>query len=345
MFGPRVAASTAKGPSARLRSPAHRSRSSGRPPGRSPGPAPAGRRRRRHRPGGRRAPLATGAARPGSRRQAGGRRRPGRRGTARAVAQPRAASSGGVGSSAAGRSRERSGPFCFPCFSGVAAPWHHRVGRGGPECRGLRGPLPRRTAPPRARRRAWAAGSPPPAARVPGRAPPRRAGCAPNRRPVRRSGSVRVTPAEVSARRRLPTVCSTAGRTMSSNSARVSRTAVATPGSATSTSVSLSVDSASLAAVHSRRSRAKAATIAGSSGSSSAAPPRPARTWRNTPSSKSTPPSRSMPSGAPKARTPSRYGAAPPCRTCPRPGRRPAGRRRRPRARWRRSERPPRLVR
>ena len=72
----------------------------------------------------------------------------------------------------------------------------------------------------------------------------------------RRDGSTR---ADVAAPGASPaTVSASAGRIIVSNSARVSRTVVLSPGSATGTRVSTSVDSASLASTQSRRSRASA---------------------------------------------------------------------------------------
>jgi hypothetical protein len=109
-----------------------------------------------------------------------------------------------------------------------------------------------------------------------------------------------VTPAVRMARRRATIVSEIAGRIIASNSARVSLTSVCRPGSSTGIDTSVSDESASLASMHSWRSRATAAWAVGSSGSrrSSASPTAP-RTWENTASSKSMPPRRSMPSGEP----------------------------------------------
>ena len=74
--------------------------------------------------------------------------------------------------------------------------------------------------------------------------------------------------ADRSARPIAATVSVSAGRIISSNSARVTRTVVFSPGSATGTRVSTSVDRASLASTQSRRSRARPTVTAGSSGSS-----------------------------------------------------------------------------
>ncbi len=114
------------------------------------------------------------------------------------------------------------------------------------------------------------------------------------------------TPADRMARRRATIVSAIAGRIIASNSDRVSRTSVCSPGSSTGIDTSVSDDSASLASMHSWRSRATAAWAAGSSGSSrSSASPTAWRTWANTASSKSMPPSRSMPSGDPMISKPS----------------------------------------
>ena len=102
------------------------------------------------------------------------------------------------------------------------------------------------------------------------------------------------------ARRSASTVSAIAGRIMSSNSVRHSRTMVCRPGSRTGIITSVSADRVSLAAVHSRRSPATAVCTAGSSGSRrSQASPSAARTCAKTASSKSTPPRRSMPVGRP----------------------------------------------
>ena len=116
-----------------------------------------------------------------------------------------------------------------------------------------------------------------------------------------------------------------------SNSARVTRTVVLSPGRATGTRVSTSVERASLASTQSRRSRASPTVTAGSSGSSAAAPvAERAETCRSTASSKSTPPRCSTPSGCRGCGTRSRSS--------------PARRRRRSRRRGRR-RRPGRPVR
>ena len=113
------------------------------------------------------------------------------------------------------------------------------------------------------------------------------------------------TPAESSTRRVADTVSPIAGRSMSSNSPRVSRTEVVIPGSATGTTVSTLNDSTSLASTQSRRSRASPVAVAGSRSSSAATSgPSAARTCRNTASSKSIPPSCSTPSGGPARRNP-----------------------------------------
>ena len=97
-----------------------------------------------------------------------------------------------------------------------------------------------------------------------------------------------------------------AGRTIASYSDRVRRTSVCRPGSSTGIDTSVSLESASLASTHSWRSRATAAWAAGSSGSSSSrAGLMAVATWWNTAWSKSTPPSRSMPSGEPRISQPS----------------------------------------
>ncbi len=75
-------------------------------------------------------------------------------------------------------------------------------------------------------------------------------------------------PAESIARDSESTVSSRAGRIMSSNSLRTSRTWALTPGSSTGMDTSVSEDSASLASMHSRRRRAKPPSTFGSSMSS-----------------------------------------------------------------------------
>ena len=76
-----------------------------------------------------------------------------------------------------------------------------------------------------------------------------------------------VTPAVRMARRRATIVSEIAGRIIASNSARVSLTSVCRPGSSTGIDTSVSDESASLASMHSWRSRATAAWAVGSSGS------------------------------------------------------------------------------
>ena len=101
-------------------------------------------------------------------------------------------------------------------------------------------------------------------------------------------------PATSIARCSVAAVSSTAGRIISSNSARASRTVVSIPGSATGIRTSVSAESASLADAHSRRNRASAGRTAGSAGSmASQRSPSARRTWSNTISSKSSPPSSS----------------------------------------------------
>ncbi len=108
------------------------------------------------------------------------------------------------------------------------------------------------------------------------------------------------TLAERMARRSAVIVSLTAGRTMLSNSLRVRRTSVCRLGSSTGIDTSVSLESASLASMHSWRRRAMAASAEASSGSSwSRASPTASRTWATTASSKSMPPRRSMPSGVP----------------------------------------------
>ena len=72
------------------------------------------------------------------------------------------------------------------------------------------------------------------------------------------------TPDASSTRRIAETVSAIAGRSMSSNSPRVSRTDRVIPGSATGTTVSTLKESTSLASTQSRRSRASAVAVAGS---------------------------------------------------------------------------------
>ena len=113
------------------------------------------------------------------------------------------------------------------------------------------------------------------------------------------------TPAGSSTRRVAATVSAIAGRSMSSNSARLSRTDVLIPGSATGTTVSVLNDSTSLASTQSRRSRASPTVVAGSVSSRFwTSGPSVVRTWRNTASSKSIPPRCSTPSGGPASRNP-----------------------------------------
>ena len=117
--------------------------------------------------------------------------------------------------------------------------------------------------------------------------------------------SAAVTRQESSTRRIADTVSAIAGRSMSSNSPRVSRTEVVIPGSATGTTVSTLNDSTSLASTQSRRNRASPVAVAGSVSSSAAtSSPNVVRTCRNTASSKSIPPRCSTPSGGPSSRNP-----------------------------------------
>ena len=80
------------------------------------------------------------------------------------------------------------------------------------------------------------------------------------------------TPDASSTRRIAETVSAIAGRSMSSNSPRVSRTDRVIPGSATGTTVSTLKESTSLASTQSRRSRASAVAVAGSVSSRAATP-------------------------------------------------------------------------
>ncbi|OLT10156.1 hypothetical protein BJF78_29305 [Pseudonocardia sp. CNS-139] len=116
------------------------------------------------------------------------------------------------------------------------------------------------------------------------------------------------SPAETTAPRSAETVSSTCGRISASNSLRCSRTEPCVDGSRTGIETSVSLLSASLASVHSRRMRATADSTAGSVSSRPAnASGMPSSTCRKTASSKSMPPSRSRPSGRP-----SRVNAGPP---------------------------------
>ena len=114
-----------------------------------------------------------------------------------------------------------------------------------------------------------------------------------------------VMPADATARSSARTVSATRGRTIFSNSSRVSRTSVCTPGSATGIVVSLSFDSASFARRHSTRSRAWPGSVLGSVRSApDTSPPSDRSTWARTAWSKSMPPRRSMPSGMPMSSKP-----------------------------------------
>ena len=96
------------------------------------------------------------------------------------------------------------------------------------------------------------------------------------------------------------------GRIMSSNSSRVTRTSVWSPGRLTAIVASVSDERASFARRHSSRSRAMAASVAGSSGSIVAPLERTVVITRlKSASSKSMPPRRSMPSGRPSCSKPS----------------------------------------
>ena len=108
------------------------------------------------------------------------------------------------------------------------------------------------------------------------------------------------TSAERRTRRMESIVCSRVGRTSSSKSARVRRNVVLVAPMTTGSTVSVSVDSTSLAITQSRRTRSSAATVCGSSMSMPCScGPSDRRTCWNTASSKSTPPRCSMPSGVP----------------------------------------------
>ena len=107
-------------------------------------------------------------------------------------------------------------------------------------------------------------------------------------------------PADRTAVRSAVTVSSTCGRIIDSNSLRCRRTEPRAAGISTGIDTSVSAESASLASVQSRRSRATADRTAGSVSSRSVnAAGMPSRTCSNTTSSKSTPPRRSSPSGRP----------------------------------------------
>ena len=119
---------------------------------------------------------------------------------------------------------------------------------------------------------------------------------------LRSAGSTR---AERSVRVSAPIVDSICARIMSSNSPRVSRTSKCRFGRNTGMAASVSTDSASLAAMQSWRSRASAMPVCGLLRSSSlSAPPELKLMWARMASSKSTPPSRSMPSGLPRMSMP-----------------------------------------
>ena len=89
----------------------------------------------------------------------------------------------------------------------------------------------------------------------------------------------------------------TDGSIIASNSARCSRTSARQPGAATRMTVSTSLDSASFASTQSRRTWSRADIVVGSAGSRVRSRPSVAvSTKASTASSKSMPPSRSMPS-------------------------------------------------
>ena len=119
---------------------------------------------------------------------------------------------------------------------------------------------------------------------------------------LRSAGSTR---AERSVRVSAPIVDSICARIMSSNSPRVSRMSKCRFGRNTGMAASVSTDSASLAAMQSCRSRARAMPVCGLLRSSSlSAPPELKLMCARIASSKSTPPSRSMPSGLPRMSMP-----------------------------------------
>ncbi len=125
--------------------------------------------------------------------------------------------------------------------------------------------------------------------------------------PTRRTRSTpsNPSPALLTARPSAPIVSVIRGRIISSNSSRVRRTSVWSPGRTTSIVVSVSDDRASFARRHSSRSRAMAASVAGSVGSTATPDVRTtAMTRVNIASSKSMPPSRSIPSGRPSCSNP-----------------------------------------
>ncbi len=129
-----------------------------------------------------------------------------------------------------------------------------------------------------------------------------------------RSMSSIVSSALPTARRIAEMASARLGRISCSNSVRVRRMSVWTFGSITGMVTSVSLDSASFALTHSARSRAtEFMVLASVASSSSKAPPSDRATKPNTASSKSIPPSRSMPSGLPrnsKPRSPLRRVAA-----------------------------------
>ncbi len=88
-----------------------------------------------------------------------------------------------------------------------------------------------------------------------------------------RSISAGSTPAEATARRRLAMLSSSEGRIIPSSSDRVSRTSVFSPGSTTGIDTWVSEDSASLASMHSLRSRVIDRRVTGSSSSSASMAP------------------------------------------------------------------------
>ncbi len=117
--------------------------------------------------------------------------------------------------------------------------------------------------------------------------------------------SVGSTRAERSVRVSAPIVDSIWARIMSSNSPRVRRTSKCRFGRNTGMDASVSIESASFAAMQSCRSRARAMPVCGLLRSSSlSAPPELKLMWARIASSKSTPPSRSMPSGLPRMSMP-----------------------------------------
>jgi hypothetical protein len=112
--------------------------------------------------------------------------------------------------------------------------------------------------------------------------------------------SAHVTPADATTRSSTASESASRGRTIASNSARVRRTDVRRFGSDTGISTSVSCDRCSLASWHSERSCISADLASGSAVSSANTwPSSTASTWAMIAWSKSTPPSRSTPSGVP----------------------------------------------